>query len=436
MLQNPKIVIFYALGTQNVGDHALSMGALRLLSELVSQENIVIVSRYARGESLHDPSEEIRASFPSVKIVPSPYHTSRQTAWDKIIQIFNGFLLAAICVSAPKLALRIFKHKEAIQEVGQADLVVLIGGNLLYWHQYSRSVPRLAALIFPLLMADRLGIPYGFLPQTSGPFEGKIGQMFAGLFERAQFVLFRDQASLRNVEKIADLSTSPVAVVPDLAYCLDGFSGMGESNLQAEFGLPDDGYIAVTLRTIALPSAGTLAGEQDDPNATIEKLISFLPEILANIQEKLGKKVVLVAQVVEDTDPSKTIQAEILKEFDISIPVIESRDLLSLLDFYANASFVIGMRMHSLIFGLSQGTLGLGIWRKPLGPKIPSMMSDLGLGEYAFELDELDPAVVEASIYQAFNEREQLEKKVDRYLERKLAHEKDFLKSFIDSQTV
>jgi polysaccharide pyruvyl transferase WcaK-like protein len=424
-----RIAIFYAWGTQNAGDHALALGALSLLTSLVPPHQIVVVSRYAAGESTQDATADLKRQFPGVRVVPCPFGSARSTRRQRLLQNAQGLALSLLCVTLPRLALRLFRHKDAIQELGRADLVLLMGGNLFYWHRYRKSLPRLGAFALPLLMAHRLGIPYGFLPQTSGPFEGRMGRLLGKLFERAAFVLFRDRASLENVAAIADLTRTQTEVGPDLAFFLRRHPQRPASAL-SQLGLTPGEYIAVTVRIAPLGDRG-IAQEADDSAKVLSRLAALLPEVLAVAASQLGKRIVFVAQTDEDVEPSREVRQVLADRYHVASEFIDTRDVATLLDLYANALLLVGMRMHSLIFALSQGTPVVGLWRRQLGPKIPAMLSDLGLADYALELASTDVTNVTSAIVDVARNRKDLSERVLVHLERHMAMEREVLRDWI-----
>ncbi len=430
MTHETRIITFYAWGTQNTGDHALALGALSLLTSLVPPQQIVVVSRFAAGESAHDASAELKRQFPGVRVVPCPFGSARSTRRQRLLQNAQGLALSLLCVTLPRLALRLFRHKEAIRELGRSDLVLLMGGNLFYWHRYRKSLPRLGAFALPLLLADRLGIPYGLLPQTSGPFEGHMGRLLGKLFERAAFVLFRDRASLENVAGVANLTMTQAAVVPDLAFFLRRHPQKHTAGILSQHGLTPKEYIAVTVRIAPLGDRG-IAQETDDTAEALSRLATLLPEVLAAVAGRLGKRIVFVAQTDEDVEPSREVRQVLADRYHVASELIDTRDVATLLDLYAEALLLVGMRMHSLIFALSQGTPVVGLWRRQLGPKIPAMLSDIGLADYALELASTDAASATSAILDVAQHREELSERVLRHLERHTALERDTLRACI-----
>ncbi len=423
-----KIVVFYAWGTTNPGDHALSLGALAWLSSIVAQEDIVIVSRYGDTD-MGDPTAKIKERFPGVTVVRAPFRFSRKNALTHFMQKVYGFMVTILGVLLPRLALNIFAQDTGIGALRDARLVLLNGGNLFYWRKIRRSPARLTAFALPLVMARRLGIPYGFLPQTSGPFEDRRPSRPIGkLFERAAFTLFRDSDSLRNVQGIADLTHVPHAVVPDLAFHLSRETGATHDIPQLE-GLTPQSFIPVLFRVE--PLGHDVSTHKDNPAETHSKLVALMPPALAEIHQKTGKEIVLVVQVESDRDVSLAVRDVLLEHFGVNCTVLSFSDPQDFCAFFKQASIIISMRLHSLIFSLTQGTPGIALWRSELGTKIPSMMSDFDLSPYCFELGTATAELIANSAITLCRERAEMSTQVSTRLAQRIAEADEFLEAQI-----
>lgn len=424
-----KIVIFYAWGTTNPGDHALSIGALAWLSSIVPQDDIVIVSRYSSYE-ISDPTSKIEDCFPGVTVVRAPFRFSRRNALARLMQKAYGLMIAILGALAPRLTLNILTRDPGIEALGNARMVLLNGGNLFYWHEVRRAPARLIAFAFPLVMASKLGIPYGFLPQTSGPFEKGLPSRFIGsLFEGAYFALFRDSDSLQNTQSIADLTHVPHAIVPDLAFHLSRKTSVVHNTSHMEEITPQ-GFVAVLLRVE--PLGPDVSKHKDNPEKTHDRLLDLLPPALAEINKNTGKDIALVIQVEHDRKISLAVKDALLERFGINSVVLSFSDPQDFCTLYNRASIVISMRLHSLIFALSQGTPVIALWRSALGTKIPSMMNDWGFSSYCFELDAATVDLIANSAITLCQERADVSTQVSTRLAQRIAVADEFITPFFN----
>jgi len=424
------IILFYAWGTSNAGDHALCLGALELISLVVPIESIVVVSRYKANYTSNngDASSNIQQLFPGVKVIPSPFGFSRETSIQKLLQYSQGFLVALAGIVLSKIHIPFLRRYQPFRELNNARLVLLNGGNLFYWHQVRRAPARLVAFALPLVLANNLGIPYGLLPNTSGPFDQSIiSRLIGGVYQRAQFVMFRDTQSLKNTRKIADLSKTKAYVLPDLAFFLTEKKTVSEM-VMARCGCCREDFLAVVLRVAPLGLG--ISKRLDNPENTTTRLMGMIPDVLAKVQKETLKKILIVEQSDDDKEISQMIFAA-LKSKGNNVQLLRLRDPYEFIGLYANASALFSMRLHSMIFALGQGTPVVGLWRKELGEKIPSMMEDLGLKEYAFELMSTDPDQLCQAIIRTVIRRTDLRFQITKYNENRKQKALDVLSEFL-----
>lgn len=423
-----KIMVYYAWGRRNAGDHALILGALELLSHMVDLRDVVVVSRYGESAGAQSPVEDIRQRFPDVEIVPGPFDLSIKKGWARIAQFAQALVRVVGSLLWPRWWIRKAEAGTFWHALGSARVVVLNGGNLFFWHKVRRNFARLAALSFPLLLARRLGITYGMFPQTCGPFEGPGCWWIGRLFERAGFLTFRDSDSLAHAKTIAQIDGVPHALVPDLAFFLTPREGADDAS-QALY--PEDGekgFFCVCLRTYPLGWDVTVA--QDNPEETERKILALLPPCIAEFQQSTGAHCLIVVQADVDRDVSAKLQ-HALQQLSVACSIVELTQPYDFVNQYRHALFLLSFRLHSIIFALSQGTPAIGIWRRPLGTKLPSMMHDLDLDEYAIELDDAHPESLLNSMHRVYRERESLRASINALLASRKSCELDFFRGVL-----
>jgi polysaccharide pyruvyl transferase WcaK-like protein len=379
------IVIFYAWGRRNAGDHALILGALEMLCALVPQNEIVVVSRYHKSAGDICPVDDIRLRFPEVRIVHSPFDLSIRKGGLRIVQIASCSAIAISALIYPRLFLRKTDESSIWHALASARLVLLNGGNLIFWHKIRKNIARLTAILFPLLLARRLNIKYGTLPQTCGPFEGIVPKWIGSIIEGAEFYTFRDSDSLHHVQNIARLKDGHYALLPDMAFFLKARQHMKNGPLAQKPEAKPENLFAVCLRTDPLGYDVKL--EFDNPEDTERKILTALPDAIEAFQKETGAHCTIVVQVDTDCPASEKLHKELIGRH-VECSLIELFDPYDFVDYYSKIKFLVSFRLHSMIFALSQATPVIGIWRRPLGTKIPSMMKDLELDEYLIEIDD------------------------------------------------
>lgn len=412
-----KIVLAYAYGTTNAGDHALTLGALRLLQEVDTPVEVSVISRYSRQQEPSEATRDITKRFPDVDTVPSPFAFSRSSALSRMLEKMHGFLLVAFVLSLPRVALSFFHHNEALMEIADADLVLCNGGNLFYWNRYRKSLPRLVALAFPMMLARRTGTPYALLPQTMGPFEGPVPKfLFQDLFERSEFLLLRESISKEHAATVANLEKTRTAVVPDLAFVsFPEVSVSRRTVRESDERLPASSgtapFLAVTLRASQLGDPEVTTDQEVDRHAT-EHVASYMAEVVVPVVREHDLDVAVVVQTTNDKEVSERFAELCREKIDREVRLITERDPQSLSDLYEEAELLIGMRLHSMIFALRRDTPTMGLYLEHFGPKIEGTLQMFGLGEYSVLLTKTDSADAREALSQLYLQRERIRDQV------------------------
>jgi colanic acid/amylovoran biosynthesis protein len=407
-----NIVIFYAWGTVNAGDHALIMGALEMLSTIEHFEDIVVISRFPETDIPISPISAIRERFPSVNVIPPPFDLSIKQGWKRVYQ----FAIAAMTTLGIFICPSLLKHNHKmgpfVNAITSARFVILNGGNLFFWHKLRRnlrSILRLAVLFFPIAVARRFGTPYGMLPQTCGPFDGIFSHLIGSIFEKSSFVAFRDSDSLDHLRSIANIDLFKHALLPDLAYFLSPSKTTKIVTKLLDGAQYKNGFFCVCLRNA--PLSDDVKVGFDNPQETERKILSIFPQAIADFQDKCDLHCVIVVQVDHDRPTSEKLLLK-LRKLKIKCSLLELKEPYDFITLYSNAHFIVSFRLHSMIFALSQGTPAIGIWRRPLGTKIPSMMHDMELDEYSIELVDANGTSLLSCMKKINNDREFISNKI------------------------
>ncbi len=427
--KNKKIIVFYAWGQTNAGDHALGVGALSFLRSIVPENELIIVSRYGSQENEFDISRRsINEIFPEVEVLPSPFKFNRKNKFNHFMQKVSGYLVTQICQKAPGLGKMLYGKRPAIKALLQSRLVLINGGNLFYWNKYRKTLSRLVAFSFPVYFAKKHNIKAGFLPQTVGTLEGEKGKKLGNVFNIADVRMFRDSQSVKNIETHYSLGDNYL-LSPDLAYFLT--TGKKEYDTLDQYGLQKDKFVTVTLRDESLGDYG-IADFEKDKQETQTLVKDIFTEPLARLNKEDGMQICIVVQVEGDRDVSKMVQKALKEEHNVDCVLMECFDPIELVGFYKYANQLIAMRLHSQIFAMVEGTPTIGVWRERLGRKIPSMMEDMGLNELALELNKTNKEELYTAAKKIIDNRAQLKEGILSYLEKNKERSRAYLRQFLD----
>jgi colanic acid/amylovoran biosynthesis protein len=428
-----KVVLAYAYGTTNAGDHALTLGALRLLEEIDAPVDVTVISRYSPQQEPSEATRDIQKKFPKVRTVPSPFAFSRSSKVSRLLEKLHGLTLVAFVLFLPRIALSLLRHNEALTEIADADLVLCNGGNLFYWNRYRKSLPRLVALAFPMMLARRIGTPYALLPQTMGPFEGPVPQfLFRDLFEHSEFLLLREPISKAHAATVANLEKARTAVVPDLAFVSSPeVAASGGTVREPDEELPVSSgaapFLAVTLRASQLGDPEVTTNQEVDRDAT-EHVASYMSEVVVPVVREHNLNVAVVVQTTNDKEVSERFAELCREKIDQEVRLITERDPQSLSDLYEEAELLVGMRLHSMIFALRRDMPTMGVYLEHFGPKIEGTLQMFGLGEYSVLLTETDSADAREALSQLYLRRERVRDQVSDKRREYLRLKRDILK--------
>jgi polysaccharide pyruvyl transferase WcaK-like protein len=430
-----QVVLTYAWGTPNAGDHALTLGAIELLIRHLPQDKITVISRFSSQDDPKDPTTDIKLRYPEVEVLGSPFKFSRRTAIARLLEKVYGLLVLFFVSFFPRISTKLFKRNDAIQSIANAKIVLCNGGNLFYWNEHRRSLPRLLALSLPFILAKKLGVPYAFLPQTMGPIDNNILLGYTkSLLESAKFVLFRDDNSLKYMSNLLNANKTKIELVPDLAFVVsDDYKNLDQNVIEAldNCGLDiDDKFIAVTLRASKLGDPEGVTGKSVDNNA-IEMVTSYIKDVLIPVAEKRGLNILVVEQTTVDDETSHHFQKITQENFSGKVAYISNRDPLFLSALYLRSECLVGMRLHSLIFALRVGKPAFAIYLKQFGPKTPGIYSSFGLGEYCVDIEELSSSTCSSKLDEMLENYTSVENKLSNKLLIALKKEHEFISKYI-----
>ena len=377
-----RITLFYAWGSINAGDHALTLGAISLLRAASPDSLITIVTRFSADEPEHEAISKKLLQFDDrLKVCPGPFTGNKTSSWGRLKRNLGGAIMAGLTIVAAPFCRFLYRNQEAFKVLADSDWALQNGGNLYYWNSDRKSPSRLLAFALPLKLAKSQRVKTGFLPQTTGRLDGIIGGKFADFMASTDFVMLRDSDSKANLTA-ATKKRNQMMTVADLAFHLPVQDG---SKAATDFELPEN-FVAVTLRDEPLAEYGVPDYEKDR-RETRKRIMSLYPPAFAKIQKQTGCEFRIVIQVERDAEISRKL-CDHLNEIGVKTEIVECYDPLVLMAIYANANILIAQRLHSQIFALTNNTPSIGLWRPRLGTKIPSMMSDIGCQDYCLNFEE------------------------------------------------
>jgi colanic acid/amylovoran biosynthesis protein len=351
--------------------------------------------------------EQVRAAFPGAEIEvsgmerPSDHPTFdgetvigsvRRFVADLDIPRSRRLLRGAAALAglglylgAPRPArafLRSRLHGELGAEVRAAatsDLVVSTGGGYMYARGGLGGYQNLLFVLFPLVIAEREGVPLIFAPQSYGPFATTLQRLLVRrVLDRALLVLAREETS---VELLVAAGVPADAITPavDSGFA---FRSPETSTLRADFGVaPSEMLVGMTARAWLPP----------ERQAAYERALAAT---IDHLQADGTRRVVLIPQVMTNdlTDDDRIVQRRIAG-FCATEPLrVEAlRDHYELMALYRQLDLLVGTRFHSVIFSLISGVPCVGIAYEH---KTRGIMRELDLEQWVIDIEAVTPAAL------------------------------------------
>ncbi|BCS35389.1 polysaccharide pyruvyl transferase [Luteitalea sp. TBR-22] len=342
-----RIVLRSSWQTINIGDIAHTPGVLRLLEQHLPGAEVTLWA-----STLDEPVRELlRRRFPRVRVLELAEHADPA-----------GTPLEPV--------------------VREADLLI---------HGSGPSIVAPAAL----RLARTLGTPYGVYGVTLDTVDAPLQDLLSG----AAFVFTRETSSLEYVRSLA-LRAPSQAFAPDGTFALDIRDDETAEAFCRRHGLEAGRFLCVVPRLRYTPypwvTEGAARGEAE-PRRRLQVNDQFAAADHAKLREVIvawvrgGHGKVLAC-------PEMTYQVPLLRPLlfdglpgDVKKAVVV-RDRYWRTDeaasTYARAALVVSCEMHSPIIALANGTPAIHV-RQPTDTRKGQMWRDIGLGEWLFEIDQV-----------------------------------------------
>lgn len=360
MNSRPLAVVFYGYSKKNAGDMAITLGAIDLLMSRGFQ--VHLVSRYdSSSAQFKDSSEYIRKYYGNnVKISGCPFRLDRNcSAFEQIKNYLYSF----------GVLVRIIRPSTLYELITKADLIVFNGGNLFRSTSMTDSI-RLLALAFPLWHAAKKEKPYLIFPQSSTRLEGIGYYIVRSMLSNSQASFVREGKSHEYLQSI--YPALKIQKSCDLAFLIN------ESSLC----YPNkSNTVCFTIRGTTIGDLGELDHEQK--HKIKDRILKYVKKCISS-----GFEVKFVCQTEADKAFTEDCQAAVNKLYGHDHKIVFIDDVFELKTIYREASLLVGMRLHSIILAISEGTPCFGLFSESWGLKNPGVLSEFGLQYEYFDSDE------------------------------------------------
>jgi polysaccharide pyruvyl transferase WcaK-like protein len=378
----------YAYGCRNAGDFAINEGSLALLERAVPDADVTAVSRFAASSPEFERMAGAFEAFDEDALFGGPitYDPKSQSRPEQLLSLARNGLQYGVDMTGVADDLPV--HSALYDQITDSDAMLFNGGNTIHYSPSHQSLTYLLAILYPLQVARRTGVPYAILPQTMFGLEGVAKRLVLPLLNDAEFVMTRDTVTFDYLSEFG-LSTQLLNGI-DTAFL------NGTPSATA-------GSAGESSRIAAVPRFSTLGdtGELDEVGARMEATyLDYLESLVAD-----GHEVTLTTQTEID-EAWADRHSDRLE--DIGVERYTSYDPQELRDHYAEQDLLVTMRLHAGIFALSVGTPTIGVYRPEWGPKMDGTFRTLDIGEYALPWESATLDRLQSVTEEALDEREAL----------------------------
>jgi polysaccharide pyruvyl transferase WcaK-like protein len=382
----------YSYGCKNAGDFAINQGSVALLERTVPEATVTAISRFAADSEEFQRMVQKLDSHEQLQLFGGPitYDPPSQSRPQQLVSLLEDGLRYSLDMAGIADSSRL--HSQLYKRIADSEGLLFNGGNAIHYSPSQQRIAYLVAVLYPLQLARRSGVPYALLPQTVFGLEGISKRLVLPILEDAEFVMTRDAKTFRYLSEFG-LST-PVINGIDTAFL------NGSTSVTAR-PAADLKRIAVVPRFSTLGDTGNL----DEAGARMEEtLFGYLGSLV-----EAGHKVTLTVQTEID---DRWLDRNRQRLASIGVESYASFDPQALRDHYAEIDLLVTMRLHAGIFALSVGTPVIGIYRPEWGPKMEGTFETLDIENYALTWEEATEEKLTAVTETALTDSEALAERI------------------------
>lgn len=255
-----------------------------------------------------------------------------------------------------------FRFFRLRREMHKGKLLLNGSGSLLQDVTSTRSVQY---YIYVMRLAKKMGLKVMLYANGIGPLNKKRNiESAASILNRTDMITLRDDDSKTLLEDIG-VNTEKVRITADPAFRLKACDPVWLSYRMAQEGIPEN-YFIVSAR------------EWQNGESQFARVLS---NACRNFSERYGCRPVIVSMQPEK---DQALCQQIAEESGGCI--VSGFTASEMLGLIAGARFVIGMRLHTLIYSVSAGVPVLGI---SYDPKVTSFMAMVNCREYLIDWKEV-----------------------------------------------
>jgi len=401
-----KYVITHCYTDKNKGDAAIIIATTQLIHEVDSNADISLISTYGAKDIRVKEEHKLIENYGN-RVLPSIFGEPLSLFGinnDKlrIVSFFLDLLKSMLLlISSNNKFVKLFLNKkeiESFQFFYLADVIISKGGSYLCTENTSlRQTFSLLRMLYPFMLAKRYKKKIVIFSQSLGPVEGKVNEW---LFEKAlsniDCVFLRESLCLNKYKIVENLCKNvSCKVIPDSAFFLK--SEKSEKNLlDIDISKYNIGYTIVDHDFKYI----------DDEIEKSKKRENYMQSIRESIKyfiDNFDAIIHIFPQVSVDISHTGHNDMKISKEISDSFIDTKYEDYIyfynkdfsptQLRNLYSQMEFLIGTRLHSVIFTLSTETPAINIAYH--GTKSLGILRGIkNYDQYVVDINTIEPEIL------------------------------------------
>ena len=389
--------------TANMGVSALAAGAIK---GTISRFPDASVSLLDYGKEAKAYVVQLREREVSVPLINIRFSKKLYLSNNIALLILISLLLKL--VPSKRLRKWLIGTNTCLHELDRANVIVAISGGDSFSDIYGFS--RLLYISLPQILVLLMGYKLVLLPQTIGPFQGKLAKAIARYILRgAERVYSRDRQGLEEIRRL--LGNSKSALKSSFCYDVGFIVDAIEPHNFEIIGLTTKDEIASDLVGLNISgllwmggySRTNMFGLKCDYKELIHRLIECLID-------QLGVKTLLVPHVFgsdphseSDAIACREVFAEFKEKYEGRLGIVEGTlDQSGIKYVIGSCDFFIGSRMHACIAALSQGVPAVSL---AYSDKFIGVMQTLGVENLVLDPRILSAQEIETAVISVYKNR-------------------------------
>jgi polysaccharide pyruvyl transferase WcaK-like protein len=411
-----KIILLGAtFATGNMGVHALTVGSITAALEESPSAEIYLLD-YGKKREIY----EVQLGLRTISVPLLNMRFSKKIYLSNNVAVLLALAVLLKIIPFGGLRAKFRRSNPFLRQIAEAETIGSIAGGDSFSDIY--GVQRLLYCCLPQLLVLLSGRRMVLLPQTLGPFKGRLARILAKyILKRADLVYSRDRRGLEEMKALLgrDFDDMKFRFCYDLGFVVDS-RRPGHMNLD---GLKEGAQGRPFV--VGLNVSGLLyMGGYTQHNMFQLKIDykSLVDSLIRSLVEKYKASVLLVPHVFgpksQNAESDQAVSEEIYKELSSKYEnklflapgnycVNEIKYIIGLCDFF------IGSRMHACIAALSQNIPTVSI---AYSEKFKGVMETIGVDNYVADPRIMNQKEIFEVIDRAWEERI----KIRQHLEKKM----------------